>query len=162
MKRRTFLHHFLAVFAVLFGCRSALARYARLPLWRDEFREPSLQFFWVGEDSEAFVAPDLAALNAYLGAGEESKCYPCGGAGAKYKQFEGRVCDRCGGSGKVVDQELLTAANEGSEWGKCSPDQVVQDEETGKLETFAESAEFYRKLPWFREKWVTQVATCYN
>jgi len=107
--------------------------------------EPEYQFFWMGEESEVFVAPNLDALNRTYG------------RGLKPRPFS---------------DELLTAENEGREWGRIDPSETCdwcEGEEYREGDpvitmTYQEYVERHlHNRPWFeRDGRVAQLTTWYN
>lgn len=101
--------------------------------------EPEVRFFWVGEESEVFAARDLDTLNFHLGRGP---------------------------SDSPFNDELLTAHNEGREWGVVGPDEIDlwyrDEDESDTVElTHREAFEQFCRVCFERDGWV-QMATSYN
>lgn len=116
------LRHFLTALLSFI----ALPLFARIQAFKPS--PPKLKFYWIGEESEVFVAPSLEALNVDYG---------------------------------TWDDEDLTPANEGVEWGYVDAKETVFWEDGGDEITYEQAVERMMDLEWFRNRPVAQLGTSY-
>lgn len=119
MKRRNFLTTCFAALAALFTPKP---------------RARPLRFFWVDEETELFVAYDIAALN---------ECFGRGGP-------------------EPWANELLTMENRGELWDYVDDSIMLHCEENMEARDLAGWGRQLQEYQWFRERPVAQLGSSYN